>query len=205
MREYINIIRLVHLIPTIGIMVFVGLYIYAAALYPGGSQADLGSEGFDWVHNYWCNLMNEEGMNGLPNPARPIAIAAMIILCISLMIFFFQFAHYYVTDRTWKMIIFITSSLSMLSATLISTSYHDVMTTISTVFGFILVIGVIKAVYSSKMSFWKVGGVVCILLLIINNYIYYSGNSIEWLPLIQKITFALVLLWIIGLNIRIDK
>ncbi|MGB5430515.1 MAG: hypothetical protein WBM94_12640, partial [Eudoraea sp.] len=61
------------LLPTVGILIFIGLYIYAASLYPGGSQLDSNSLGFDWMNNYWCNLMNENGMNGLENPARPFA------------------------------------------------------------------------------------------------------------------------------------
>jgi hypothetical protein len=51
----------------------------------------------------------------------------------------------------------------------------------------------------------KIGGVVCVLLLIINNYIYFSRNFVEVLPLLQKITFAIVLIWIIGLNMELVK
>ena len=36
---------------------FLVLYVVAAQYYPGGSQADQASRGFDWVHNYWCNLV----------------------------------------------------------------------------------------------------------------------------------------------------
>ena len=102
-------------------MAFVGLYVFAASLYPGGSQANMNSVGFDWFNNYWCNLMNEKAMNGLENPARPIAITAMIILCASLLLFFIQFAKHYVKNRTWKMIIQILGTLSMISAALIFT------------------------------------------------------------------------------------
>ena len=34
---------------------------------------------------------------------------------------------------------------------------------------------------------------------------YYSQYLIEYLPLIQKITFVLVLTWVIGLNILIKN
>ena len=38
-------------LPIIGILLFWVLFIYAATLYPGGSQADSNSVGYDWVNN----------------------------------------------------------------------------------------------------------------------------------------------------------
>lgn len=191
--------------PTFGILIFTGLYIYAASLYPGGSQADLNSTRFDWINNYWCNLMNENGMNGLENPARPIAIFAMIILCSSLALFFLQFAKYYVEKGIWRLTIQIAGTLSMTSAMLIFTEYHDLLTTISSVFGVLVVVGIFRTIYKSDMKAFKVIAIVCVLLLGVNNFIYYSGNSIEYLPLLQKITFALVLAWIVGLNSKMKS
>jgi hypothetical protein len=123
------------------------LYYYAATLYPGGSQANINSVGFDWMHNYWCNLMNVDAMNGLANPARPIAITAMVILCLSILRFFFQCANTLAMNKTWRLIIRVFGTLSMIAAILIFTSYHDSMTTISSAFGVIVVIGIIWAVY----------------------------------------------------------
>ena len=145
-------------------------------------------------------------MNGLENPARPIAISAMIILCSSLALFFFQFAQHFVHSRVWKAIIQISGTLSMIAAVLIFTEFHDIMTTISSIFGVLVVVGVIQTIYKSDLTFFKVSGIVCVLLLGVNNLIYYSGIFINFLPLIQKITFILVLAWIVGLNLKMkDK
>lgn len=146
--------------------------------------------------------MNETAMNGLENPARPIAIAAMIILCFSILVFFFQCAKQLVTSKIWRIIIRVFGTLSMVSACLIFTQFHDIMTIISSVFGILVVIGIIWAVYQSNFTFFKISGLVCILLMLLNNYIYYSLNGIEYLPIIQKITFAVVLLWIAGLSLK---
>ena len=197
--------QIANLIPVIGIVIFVGLYIFSSTLYPGGSQANLNSEGFDWINNYWCNLMNENGMNGQPNPAKPYSIIAMIILCLSLMFFFIQFAQIYSKSKIWKRIIKTSGIISMSFAILIFTKYHDLMTTLSSIFGLFVVIGIIREVYKSKLSIYKITGVICILILGLNNYIYYTQQFIEVLPLLQKITFAIVLLWIIGLNFEINK
>ena len=197
--------QIANLIPVIGIVIFVGLYIFSSTLYPGGSQANLNSEGFDWVNNYWCNLMNEKGMNGQPNPAKPYSIIAMIILCLSLMFFFIQFAQIYSNNKIWNLIIKTSGIISMSFAILIFTKYHDLMTTLSSIFGVFVVIGIIREIYKSKLSIYKITGVICILILGINNYIYYTQQFIQVLPLLQKITFAIVLLWIIGLNFEMNK
>lgn len=186
-----------------GILSFVGLYMYSAKLYPGGSQANLNSIGFDWINNYWCNLMSDQGMNGQWNPAKPFAITAMIILCVSLALFFVQFARKFARSQFWKFIIQNFGILTMTFAVLIFTDYHDLMTAISSILGVFVVIGIIWEVYKSNLFFFKLGGILCILLLGANNYIYYIGQWIEYLPIIQKITFAFVLIWIIGLNYKL--
>lgn len=190
------------MLPTIGVLIFCVLYVYAAGLYPGGSQADINSVGFDWMNNYWCNLMNENAINGQKNPARIFAVSSLVILCISLASFFFLFAKNIVKNRIWRPMIQIFGTASMTSAAFIFTPYHDIMTIISSIFGCIAVVGIISTVFKSDLTFFKTTGLICILLLIINNLIYYSNCFIIYLPLIQKITFVLVLSWIIGLNYK---
>lgn len=192
-------------IPIGRIITFSVLYYYSSHLYPGGSQENLESIGFDWINNYWCNLMSKNGMNGQINSARPLAISAMIILCFSVSVFFYQFAEIITQSSLWKKIIKVTGVLSMIFATLMFTDYHDLMTILSSLFGLIAVIGIIKEIYDSKLFNYKITGVICMISLAINNIIYYSTEFIEWLPLIQKITFLIVLIWIWGVNNEIRK
>lgn len=189
-------------LPSLGILFFIALYIYAASLYPGGSQADQNSVGFSWVHNYWCNLLSKQSINGQVNLAQPIAKTAMAVLCFSLMLFFIQFAQYFTKSILWKRLISINGILSMFCAFFITLdNMHDLMTTFSSLFGVIVVIGIIKDVYKYALPSYKIGGLLCIALLALNNIIYYSSFGLEYLPAIQKITFALVLFWIVHLNL----
>lgn len=199
------VLRLSSKIPTIGILIFFLLFVYSSTLYPGGHTNDLNSEGFDWFNNYWCNLTNVRAMNGQLNPARPSSILAMIILCTSLGIFFVQFAEIYTKNKLWKHIIQIGGVLSMFFASLIFTTYHDIMIIISSFFGCFVIIGVIKDMYHSNLNRYKCSGLFCFFLLGLNNYIYYSNHYIEYLPFLQKITFLTVLLWIIGLNDHLEN
>ncbi|MCW5519055.1 hypothetical protein J1N09_04345 [Aureitalea sp. L0-47] len=193
------------LLPSFGILIFAGLYVYSASLYPGGSQADLNSVGFDWLNNYWCNLMSEKAMNGQENPARPVALVAMVILCSSMTLFFFQFANYFVKNRNWKITIKIAGTLAMLSAVFIFTMFHDVMTTILSICGVIGIIGIIRALHKNKMTFFKVSGIICMMLIGIINLFYYNENLIKLLPFVQMAAFILILAWTVGLNLKMKN
>ena len=183
----INAKTLLRLLPTFGILIFIGLYVYATTLYPGGSQADINSVGFEWRHNYWCNLMSEDAMNGDENPASPVALLGMVILCSSMTLFFFQFANYFVKDSVWKMTIKISGALAMLSAIFIFTEYHDIMTTILSVCGVVGIIGIIRALHKNDLTFFKISGIICLVVVGVNNLFYYNENLIKYLPVVQKV------------------
>lgn len=197
--------RTVEFIPVFGIILFGVLYFYSSTLYPGGSQANINSIGFDWYNNYWCDLMNENGMNEQPNPASRLAISAMVILCVSLIVFFIQFALYFAKNRFWKNVIGIFGTISMIFAILTFTRYHNIMIALSSFFGLFVLIGIILEVYNSRFTALKMGGILCIFLLILNNYIYYSRQFVEILPLLQKITFAIVLIWFMALDLHLIR
>ena len=192
----------VRLLPTAGILIFIGLYIYAASLYPGGSQAEPNAVGFDWFKNLWCNLMRENAINGEENPARPVSLAAIAILCSSMTLFFFQFARYFVKSKAWKIYIKITGVLAMGSAIFIFTEYHDLMTTILSISGLFGIIGILRALHINKMTFFKVSGILCLVLIGLNNLFYYNEDFMVYLPIIQQINFVLILSWTIGLNLK---
>lgn len=193
------------LLPTFGILIFISLFIYSASLYPGGSQADLNSVGFDWSNNFWCNLMRENGLNGQENLAKPVAILGIIVLASSMILFFFQFANHFVKNKFWKVIIKFSGAMAMLSAIFIFTTYHDVMTTLVSVFGAMVLIGLIRTLHKKQMTFFKVSGIICMILVAINNLMYYNEDLIKYLPIIQKCNFILILAWTVGLNFKIKN
>jgi len=72
-----------------------------------GSQADSNSIGYDWIHNYWCDLLSEKATNGQPNPARPFSITRMAVLCLSLAVFFAKFAEAFSKKKSGKSLCFL--------------------------------------------------------------------------------------------------
>ncbi len=195
--------RVLRIFPNVGIILFLFLFVYSTTLYPGGSQADLDSEGFDWINNYWCNLMNTHGMNGEVNDARPVAIGGMFVLCISIAVFFWNASKGLRLNYVWQFLTWSCGLVSMLIAIFMFTDYHDLFTILSSIFGMVAIIGVLIGLFRSDLVRFKLTSVLCIVLLLINNWIYYSGVFLSALPLIQKLTFFIVLSWIMMLNLKI--
>lgn len=196
---------LIRYFPNVTIVAFIVLYVWCALLYPGGSYADRMSDGFDWVHNYWCHLMDDTALNGQPNPARPWSIAALGILGAGLLVFFFRFSYSMPGSRWLQVLIRVTATLALISATLISTERHDLMTTLASMFGALALCGVIAMLWMGDKRLYAWWGIVCVVLLGLNNYMYYAGHGIIALPLIQKFTFAIVLAWIWVVNAMSGK
>lgn len=187
-------------LPTIGIFTYVVLYLIAAEFYPGGSSVYPESIGFDWTNNYWCHLVGDNAINGQKNLAQPYAVSGMIILGISLGFFFKQFPIYFKVKSPWDTIVPISGVLGSFFSMLIMTGFHDLTAVVAAVFGSIAIIGIFFGLKNSKMIHFVWTGVFCVLLIALNGYIYFTENYIQWLPIIQKITFVAVLLWVVFLN-----
>ncbi len=193
--------KIVNLISNLGILCFLLLFVYAACHYPGGSQFDADSIGFDWVNNYWCDLLFSPTSYGKENPSKPIAIAAMSVLCISMYLFFYSFSIQLSKNKCWKNSLQCFGFLAMLFGFLISTSYHNLMIILSSSCGIIVLLAILLGLKKHQLKFFLFSGTFCLLLLLANNLIYYTPLSKAYLPLIQKITFLLVLLWTVALNV----
>jgi hypothetical protein len=194
------------LTPLVGSLIFVLLYVVAAHLYPGGSQVDKNAAGFSWTNNYWCNLLNENAINGQPNAAKPVAMAGMFVLCVTLACFWFLFPKYLNPGKKLNPLIQISGLLAMTIAFfLFTTINHDLITNLASIFGLIATLGTFIGLYKAKWYKLLAFGFFLILLVGINNYVYYSKGLIIYLPVIQKISFAAFLLWISCVDICIYR
>ena len=194
------------LIPIFGTILFVVLYIVATLLYPGGSQVDKNSIGFSWMNNYWCNLLNENAINGQPNPAKPIALTGMFILCLTLSFFWFIFPRQIEISKYLKLTIQVSGILAMTVVFFLFTDLnHDLVTNIASSFGAIATIGTFIGLYKNKLFGLFAFGLLNILLVGLNNLCYYNKELIIYLPVIQKISFVTFLVWICSININLYR
>jgi len=192
------------LIPCLGILLFVILYIIATLNYPGGSTADKTAKGFDWLHNYWCDLTGEIAKNGEINSARPIALAAMLILCSSLT-FFWYYLPLLFNNFRYNNVIRYCGILSMLIAMFLFTGYHDMVINIAGTLGCIALSFTFAGLYQNKLYNHFFTGLFCLVLILFNYFIYQTSYLRYLLPIVQKITFICFLSWICLMNIQIYR
>ena len=194
------------LTPVFGTILFVILYIVATTFYPGGSQVDKDSVGFSWINNYWCNLLNENAINGQHNPAKPIAITGMFVLCLTLTVFWFLFSRQINLGKFTRLTIQISGIFAMTIAFFLFLDInHDLVTKFASLFGLIATIGTFIGLYKTKWYGLFAFGLLNILLIGLNNYIYYNKGLIIYLPIIQKISFAAFLFWVCSIDINLYR
>ncbi|MEQ1675266.1 MAG: hypothetical protein ABL876_01115 [Chitinophagaceae bacterium] len=184
------------LLPLLGTVLFVCLYFVATLYYPGGSQVDIHSKGFSWTNNYWCNLLNESSVNGQPNPARPVAMSALFVLCLTLAIFWYLFPKHTGLKGSVKLVIQISGALAMTTAMFLFTDLHDTIVNSASLCGLVATLGTFIGLHQLRWTklFWF--GIFNLALVALNSILYYGDGLKLYLPVVQKITFLFFLLWI---------
>ncbi len=182
---------------AIGFSLFVILYVIAALLYPGGSNADSTEPGFNIYTNYWCDLLGNTAKNGQPNPGQSVAFTAMGLLCLTLAYFWYVTPVAFAFPKRAQRLLQTAGVLSMSIAPFIFTTYHDAIINIAGVFGSVAMLGTLVGVYKNHAFALFLFGIICLVLCGLNNYIYHTHQFIDQLPIIQKITFLLFLLWFV--------
>ena len=195
------------LIVNAGIGLFFCLYFSATLNYPGGSQADAFSSGFSWSDNYWCNLLDTTAINGAINTARPFALAAMIVLSLTLTVFWYGFPVFAGMGKTCLHIIRYTGMAAMATAFFLFIGPHDIIINVASLFGLIAVIGTLAGLYHLKSKRLFFMGILNLVLVVINNVFYYKQGLLLYLPVVQKISFLFFLSWfsLISLNLSESK
>ena len=193
------------LILLFGTIIFACLYFVATLFYPGGSQVDQDSKGFSWMNNYWCNLLNDNAINGQRNYARPIALAAMCILCFTLVYFWYIFSRHAYLKKSNRLMVQVPAAFAMIMGIFIFTGFHDIIVNVASFFGIIAMAGTFIGLYKLKWRnlFWL--GIFNLTLIIVNNILYYGEGLKLYLPFIQKITFLFFLIWICLIDINLFR
>jgi hypothetical protein len=191
------------LLPVIGICLFVVLYFIAAALYTGGSEVNRLAKGFSWKHNYWCDLLETHAENGEQNTARPMAIIAMAVLCVSIAAFWYLVPRLFTFKPFLKKTIQYTGIMSMGMLVFLQANFHDTVINTAGVLGIFAITLTLVGLYKNHSYSLFLLGLICLFLFFLNNYIYYTKNGIGYLAIIQKISFFLFLLWFVILTIQL--
>lgn len=189
----------------VGMGVFILLYVIAAMLYPGGSWANPEQIGFSFWNNYLCDLLDTYTISGVLNPARIYARVALLILCTSLMLLWYNLPRLFSYKSYTLKIIQWTGITSLGVTLLLGSESHDIITRIAGFIGVIALILLFVNLYRENYYVHFGLGLFCLVIFFLNYYIYESGILIHLLPIIQKITFLSFILWFAFLNFILFK
>ncbi len=187
-------------LPLVGMAGFVILYVIAAYYYPGGSWRSPEAIGFSFWNNYLCDLLDEYAINGELNTARFLARASLASLCLALLFLWFFLPSLFPGRGVNKKIMWISGILALVATGFLGAGTHDLTVRIAGILGTIAFISCFRELYRMgyiKLMFY---GIICLLIFGANYYIYETGELIEQLPVIQKITFISFIGWFVTLN-----
>ena len=168
-------------------------------LYPGGSQANYFDTSYDWVNNYWCDLLSPQNERGEVNRARPYAIISSVILCFSVLMFLFQLSNFLYPSGGRKKLMQGSAVVSLVLPVFLFTRYHDQLIVVFTLTSIVLLwcIGhgiLLKASQRSQMF-----AILALVLFLTTTAMYFFRMHLRLLPLFQKVTFGAFLLWMIDI------
>ncbi len=188
------------LLPLVGMLLFVLLYLLATFHYPGGSYAMPQKDGFSFWHNYLCDLLDQEAINGELNGASSYARWALGVLCASLLWLWANLPRLF-NRKSWNLyLMWVMGLLAVLAMAFLGSETHDSIVRISGAFGLVALVSCIVELHKAGYPKLAILGSSCLLVFLLNYYIYETGILMRSLPVIQKLTFALFLLWFALLN-----
>ena len=192
-------------LPLIGMALFILLYVLSAFLYPGGSWKFQQAEGFSFWHNYLCDLLDEYAINGELNSARYVSRIALGFLCGGLLLLWYHLPNLFDSSNRNQKIMWSSGILALVTTCFLSAGNHDFTVRLAGIFGTLAFILCFIELFRNRFYKLVYFGIACLLIFIVNYYIYESGNYIRALAIIQKITFLSFISWFVWINLLLIK
>lgn len=195
------------LLPLASVVYFVALYSLAAFVYPGGARNEPARRGFSFIDNYWCDLLDATTYGGLENPARPIALAAMIGLCAGLSVLWWSTPVLFAKGSRRGHLV---RAAGIGCATLVpwvGSSFHDLAIDAAGLLGAVAFVATVTSPGARTL-----GGVrstlaewIVLALAVLNYLVWQTGFGLQFLPFLQKLAFAAFLIWVVWLSLRVRR
>jgi hypothetical protein len=177
-------------LPLPGVLVSLTLFALAAASYPGG---------YDWANHFISMLFAPSTATGAANEARSLAVAAMLVLCVSVAVLF-EVLSRRAGRRVHGKTLEIGGIGSMVYAFLAVTPMHDLVVGIALLFFVPAMSAAIHLLYVERRFalFWV--GLMCLGLLLACATMYYGHVLWYLLPLAQKASFVACVGWLLAMQ-----
>ncbi len=192
--------RFILTLPLIGMGVFILLYLVAALMYPGGSWKFPQAEDFSFWNNYLCDLLDHYAINGELNHGRYPARIALGFLVSALLLLWFYLPGFLPNRNLNQKVMWFSGLLALITTFFLSTGTHDITVRVAGSLGTLAFLSLFIELLRMGHIRLFVTGILCLVIFLINYYIYETGTYIKALPIIQKITFAAFICWFAVLN-----
>ena len=184
-------------------LLFVVFYVFAALKFPGGTYANPRQKGFSFIENYLCDMLDNFTYLLEDNPAKLYARIALGFLCFGILLFWFHLPKLFEKKTKRTQIMQLSGMAAMLVTVFLQSGNHDLVTFLAGFFGAVAMILSFIELYKSGYKGYMVIGIVCLILILLNYYIYETRHWKEILPLLQKVTTVAGLIWFSALNLKL--
>ncbi len=189
--------------PVFGLLVYLTLFLLAVQQFPGGSINVPGDEGFDYFHNFLCDLTLHTTENGQLNPARPMAILGHLCLSFGMITFFYILPQIFSKTNRNTWLIRWVGVLSMAIFILMFTEQHDLIVTLTGLLGSVALIPFFIELKSFENRGMKILAYLCFVGSILVFISFETKIGFYYLPFFQKIIFLLDAWWVIWVSILV--
>lgn len=167
-------------------------FVLAALRYPGG---------YDWAGQSISSLFQPLSLSGSPNGARPLAVISVLFFCVGVGAVFERISRRG-RSRAQRKVIQIAGIGSMVYAFLVVTPMHDVLVGVALAFFLVAMLSIFYLLLIER-RFWMVGaGVACLSGTVWNAVMYYGPMESGFLPIVQKASTFLWVVWLLVLYLR---
>lgn len=188
-------------LPTLGIFVALGLLIASTRQYPGGTDWSTETVGYRWAENFVCALFQPLALNGAENHARPLAFAALVLLCVCLGVVFFTISRS--TTSRWQRSSIEIGGIGMaVYALFVPTVLHHVAVAMGLVFGLCAYLAMVHLLWREGRRGLCGWGFFVLLVKVASAISYYGDVAYDFLPVLQKVGIAAGLGWVLAVYHR---
>jgi len=188
-------------------LICIGSFLFFGILgiqqYPGGSDSQPGSQAFQWLENYWCDLYAPTTYNGETNSARPWAMLATGLLAVGFILAWLSVPSLFSLSR-WRAQIMVLPGISGMALTVFLFSpWHDQVINFAGALLGLSIVAICPLLYRqgyTKFSFW---GGLSVFTGAITYIVYQTGLMPGSLPLLQKIAMLIFTGWMVSMNVAV--
>lgn len=182
------------LTPALGIFIFLGIYFYAATLYPGGTKFHAETIGYSHLDNYWCELTDAVTPSGQANPAQIIALWGTVLLPISFIAFWYYIPNLF-RGAALRAVIIRTSGIGSMILGSFLPFAHDAVINIAGPAFFVALFVVLASLFQHR-EFTLFGIALVAIALCLANFLLWRTQTLpEYIPLVQKTAFSTFFIW----------